>query len=155
MRRRWLRGRAGDDRGAELVELAIVLPILLLVFAAILDFGFLFQRYEVLTNAAREGARLAALPGYTEDQVRARVQSYLTASGLDETPQISVTPGTETIGEPVTGTVTISLMTVEVLYDSPYAFIGPFAGMFGGSTWTTATLKASSTMRVEGAASGS
>ena len=30
----------------------------------IIDFGFLFQRYEVVTNAAREGARVAILPGY-------------------------------------------------------------------------------------------
>ena len=30
----------------------------------IIDFGFLFQHYEVVTNAAREGARVAILPGY-------------------------------------------------------------------------------------------
>ena len=50
------RKRDGHDRGSELVQLAIVLPILLLIVAGIADFGFLFQRYEVVTNAAREGA---------------------------------------------------------------------------------------------------
>ena len=39
-------------------------PTLLLVMLGIIDFGFLFQRYEVVTNAAREGARVAILPGY-------------------------------------------------------------------------------------------
>ena len=54
------------ERGAELVEFALVFPMLLLVMLGIMDFGFLFQRYEVVTNAAREGARVAILPGYTE-----------------------------------------------------------------------------------------
>ncbi len=52
-----------SESGAELVELALALPLLLLVVMGIIDFGFLFQRYEVVTNAAREGARIATLPG--------------------------------------------------------------------------------------------
>ncbi len=51
--------RRGDERGAALVEFALALPLLLVVIAGIVDFGFVFQRYEVVTNAAREGARLA------------------------------------------------------------------------------------------------
>ena len=58
--RRWR-----SEEGAELVEFALVLPMLLFVVLGIAEFGFIFQRYEVLTNAAREGARLAVLPGYT------------------------------------------------------------------------------------------
>ncbi len=46
------------ERGAALLELALVLPLLLVVIAGIVDFGFAFQRFEVITNAAREGARL-------------------------------------------------------------------------------------------------
>ena len=41
----------------------------LFVVLGIIDFGFLFQRYETVTNAAREGARMAVLPDYTEDDV--------------------------------------------------------------------------------------
>ena len=44
-----------DERGSELVEFALVFPLLLMVVLAIVDFGFMFQRYEVVTNAAREG----------------------------------------------------------------------------------------------------
>ena len=73
---RWLtRGRSED--GAQLVEFALVLPLLLLVVLGIAEFGFMFQRYEVVTNAAREGARLAVLPGYTDADVQARVAAYL------------------------------------------------------------------------------
>ena len=72
---RWLRRWRSED-GAQLVEFALVLPLLLLVMLGIAEFGFMFQRYEVVTNAAREGARLAVLPGYTDADVQARVASY-------------------------------------------------------------------------------
>ena len=48
-----------SEDGAQLVEFALVLPMLLLVVLGIAEFGFIFQRYEVVTNAAREGARIA------------------------------------------------------------------------------------------------
>ena len=60
-----LRQRLRSERGAELIEFALVFPVLLLVVLGIVDFGFLFQRMEVVTNAAREGARMAVLPGYS------------------------------------------------------------------------------------------
>jgi Flp pilus assembly protein TadG len=142
--------RGTDDTGAELIELALVLPILLLVVAGIMDFGFLFQRYEVVTNAAREGARVAVLPGYGVTQAQARVQTYLTASGLTAAaPAPTVVYGTQTLP----GGLVVSTATVTVQYPSQFAFIGPIAAMIGGSGWGTVTLQASSAMRVEGAGS--
>jgi Flp pilus assembly protein TadG len=138
--------RATDDTGAELIELAIVLPILLLVCAAIMDFGFLFQRYEVVTNAAREGARVAVLPGYTAADAQARVQAYLAASGLTAAaPAPTVTYGAQTLP----GGLVIGTATVNVQYPSQFVFIGPIAGMVGGGGWGTITLSATSVMRVE------
>jgi len=58
------RGRL--DRGQSLVEMALVLPLLLILFGGIVDFGLLFQRYEVLTNAAERGARIAVLQANTD-----------------------------------------------------------------------------------------
>ncbi len=52
------------ERGAALVELALVLPLLLVVIAGIVDFGLAFQRFEVVANAAREGARLGTKRNY-------------------------------------------------------------------------------------------
>jgi Flp pilus assembly protein TadG len=144
------RRRFGSDNGSELIELAIVLPLLLLVFAAIIDFGFLFQRYEVVTNSAREGARLGTLPGYSPADVQARVQNYLTASGLGTATQILVTTAPETVGAQ-----TIQVVRVQVDYPSPFTFIAPIAVMVGGTGWTSITLVASSTMRIEAAAAGS
>jgi len=70
-----------EERGAALVEFALALPLLLVVIGGIVDFGFTFQRYEVITNAAREGARMASLPGYGQNSVDARVRDYI-AAGL-------------------------------------------------------------------------
>jgi Flp pilus assembly protein TadG len=73
--------RRSED-GAELIEMAIVMPLLLLLIMSIVDFGFLFQRYVVLTNAAAEGARVASLPGYTAADVTARVNAYAVNGGV-------------------------------------------------------------------------
>ncbi|MBC7263108.1 MAG: pilus assembly protein [Chloroflexi bacterium] len=53
------RGRAVRQRGDSLVEFAIILPVLLLILMAILDFGRAAYVYNVVANAAREGARYA------------------------------------------------------------------------------------------------
>ena len=54
-----LRRRIRSERGAELIEFALVLPILLLVFAASWTSRLMFQRFLDVNNAAREGARIA------------------------------------------------------------------------------------------------
>ena len=146
-----IRSRAGNDRGAELIELALVFPILLLLVAGIVDFGFLFQRYEVVTNAAREGARVAVLPNYTVADVQQRVSNYLVSGGL--TASIPAPTVTYT-NEALPSGATVAVATVAVQYPSQFAFIGPIAAMVGGSGWGTVTLHARSVMRVEGGVGG-
>ena len=90
-----LRGTGGDamatltrkprwhsERGAELIEMVVVLPLLLLVMFGIIDFGFMFQRYVVLTNAAMEGARVGILPGYTTATPKTRAETYAATGGI-------------------------------------------------------------------------
>jgi Flp pilus assembly protein TadG len=55
-----LRRFGRNERGAQLVELAIVLPIFILLFAATAEFGRYFYEYTTLTKAARVGARYLA-----------------------------------------------------------------------------------------------
>ena len=137
--------RLRGDRGSELIELAIVMPILLLILAGIMDFAFLFQRWEVVTNAAREGARLGILAGYTDTDVRNRVQGYLSSSGLTETPNILVASGPTTVG-----TLTVQTVTVTVEYPSRFLYLGPIAGLVGGGFRNQITLRSASVMRSEG-----
>lgn len=49
-----------DERGVAVVELAIILPLLILIVFAIVDFGRLFQARLVITNLAREGGSLVS-----------------------------------------------------------------------------------------------
>jgi hypothetical protein len=137
----------GSERGAELIEFALVLPLLLLLLLGIVDFGFLFQRLEVVTNAAREGARIAVLPSYLPDDVKNRVCSYMQEGGVPivagSNPMITVT----SVSLAIPGG-TIPSEKVEVRYTHNYLFLGGLAGMFG-STFSSVPLTGVSTMRRE------
>jgi len=140
--------RARSDRGAELIEFALVFPVLLMVVLGIVDFGFLFQRMEVVTNAAREGARIAVLPGYGTGDVQARVQNYVEAGGVPTTtgnPAIQVSD--VTIPTTQNGPV-MSGKRVVVSYTHQYVFIGPVASWFGGA-FTTVPVTGVAVMRDE------
>jgi Flp pilus assembly protein TadG len=68
-------------RGAALVELAIALPLLLLVILGIIEFGVMFGNYLELSNVAREGARSAAL-GSNTSAVTDRIYSTAINVGM-------------------------------------------------------------------------
>ena len=138
------------DSGAELIEFAIALPILLVVFAGIVDFAILFQRYEVVTNAAREGARVGILPDYDVPDIQARVNNYLAASGLADT---APAPGVVYESVEVTpGGASMDVVTVTVQYPHQFLFLSPVASMVGGGPHADLMLAAASTMRREIAA---
>jgi hypothetical protein len=137
-----------SDTGAELVEFAIVLPLLLLVLFGIVDFGMLFQRYQVVTNAAREGARVAVLPLYDDADVAARVSQYLTAAGLTETPTVPP-PDRASVS---LGGQCINVVTVSVDYPYTYSALGGIASYFGSGAFGATGLRATASMRSELAA---
>jgi len=143
-----IKARLRSERGAELIEFALVFPVLLMVVLGIVDFGFLFQRMEVVTNAAREGARIAVLPGYATADVQARVTNYVQTGGVPVTgtnPVVSVTDVSIPTG---VGGPNLTGKRVQVTYTHSYVFIGPIAGWFGGS-FTTVPVQAVSIMRDE------
>ena len=53
----WLSRFRRDDRGLQLVEVALVIPIMLLLFGAVAEFGRYFYEYTTVAKAARVGAR--------------------------------------------------------------------------------------------------
>jgi Flp pilus assembly protein TadG len=158
--RRFVRAQSG----AEIVEFALTLPLLLLVVLGIIEFGFLFQQYEVVTNAAREGARIATLPTYsanataTQTNVTTRVNQYLAAGGLGSASAIyggSGCPGACT-WLPVNDTIIagtpglcVKVFPLTVEYQHPVAFVGGVLTFFGRSLPTTITLRATARMRNE------
>ena len=60
------------ERGSQLVELAIVLPVMLVLFASIAEFGSFFYTYSTLDKATRGGARyLVSRPFTATEQLKA------------------------------------------------------------------------------------
>lgn len=56
----WLNRFRRDELGVQLIEAAIVVPILLVLFAAVAEFGRYFYEYTTVAKAARVGARYLA-----------------------------------------------------------------------------------------------
>jgi Flp pilus assembly protein TadG len=137
-----LRRLARREQGAELIEMVLVTPILLMLVMGIVDFGFMFQRYVVLTNAAVEGARVATMPGYTAADAMARVTAYASGGGVSGT----VTPVVTPVSLPGTNGGTWPGMRVTVSHVYTLQFIAPVARLFGTHA-ANVTLTAASTMR--------
>jgi len=129
-----------DERGASVVEFAVVLPLLVMFAFGIIEFGRVYSARIQLTAAARDGARAAALGNDVTAATKAG------APGLDPT-KISVTytasPGstctgassTTTTTSLSTTTTTIPVATVRATY--PFSYQIPFVH---SGTWTlTAT----------------
>lgn len=60
------RGRWAEDSGQSFVELALALPVLLLILLGLADFGRVFYYTTIITNSAREGAAYLALNPTTD-----------------------------------------------------------------------------------------
>ena len=143
--RTWF-SRARREDGAALVETAFVLPIMLLVCVGILEFGRAYQTWQVVTNAAREGARVAILPEYSDDSVKARVRTYLKNGGLpaaivDDTAKTNVAITATTIPIDVAGTNTASAARIVVEYPFEFMVLQPVAqlvvnGSLAGEAFT-------------------
>jgi Flp pilus assembly protein TadG len=54
--------RTNGERGSQIVELAVSLPLLMFLTLAIIDGGSLLHVHQVINNSAREGARLSSQP---------------------------------------------------------------------------------------------
>jgi Flp pilus assembly protein TadG len=74
--------RIRNQRGAALLETAITIPLVLLVTVSIFEFGRAYQTWQVLTNAAREGARVAILAETTDAMVTSAVRNYMVSGQL-------------------------------------------------------------------------
>jgi Flp pilus assembly protein TadG len=84
-------GSTKHERGQSLVEMALALPILLLLLVGATDVGRAFYTYVAITNAAREGARYGASNPSSTFQIQARVQNEVKNS------QISIPSGNITV----------------------------------------------------------
>ena len=69
--------RTPDQRGASAVEMALILPLLLIVVFAIIDYSRFFFIRSTVTAAVADAARIAVLPGATDAMVAASIAAAL------------------------------------------------------------------------------
>ncbi len=122
-------------KAAAVVEMAVVLPILLTILFGIIEFGWTFMVYQSITNAAREGCRVAVLEGSTDEDINARIDEYLQLIGLTDY-EVDIEHSTE---DDPTETVTVRV---------PYEEVSLLGGYFGPTDFD---LVGRASMRKEGA----
>ncbi len=156
-RRALARRLARSDRGQELVELALILPIMLLILLGVIEFGHAFGISHALTGLSREGANLAArgasLPQVTQIVLTNGSDINMPAVGGAIASRVMVTGGTPmvtaqfsqgatgatqmgTIGNPAAALQGLTgladgrvLYTVELFYN--YTPLTPLSGVLG------------------------
>jgi Flp pilus assembly protein TadG len=126
-----------NERGAALLETAITIPILLLISVAIFEFGRAYQTWQVLTNAAREGARIAILIDKTDSDVQNAVKNYISSGGLPATASIDIDR------DVAMGANTASRITVN--YPFQFIMLNPVVRLVTPSSTTGAPLTMQST----------
>ena len=121
------------ELGQDLVEYALIAPILMLLIIGIMEFSVVILSYNTIANAAREGARAGIVPNSTDADVIAASQRLTT--GLNTAQLTFATPVRSNGTIKVQIDYTVALMT------------GPFVAAIGGSS--TIPLQAVATMQVE------
>ena len=116
--KRHLRRFAGE-RGTAILETALTLPLLLLVSVGIFEFGRAYQTWQILTNAAREGARIAVLPDSSNSDITTRVTQYMTDGQLGAVAGATVGVNRSAVLD-VNGR---SVSASDVSIDYPFSFI--------------------------------
>ena len=125
-------------RGLSIIEMALLLPLLMLILMGMLEYGWMFWMNQQINNAARMGARVAVTEGATNAQVTTAIDSLMADAGLDSSGYtIGVDPPDVFLalsGELITVTVTV-----------PYANItltgAPFLPMPSGLDGETTMVK--------------
>jgi len=132
-----------------MIEAAMTLPLLLFVCVGIIEFGRLYQTWQVMTNAAREGARIAVLPSQVNGGVDSRVRQYLQMGGLnsDSSVGVAITAVPVSLGAGSTA----SGSRVTVTYPFTFMVLQPIARLVvpNATAGAPITISTSATMRNE------
>jgi Flp pilus assembly protein TadG len=129
--------RRNTDQGQAVVEFAVILPVLLLILFAILQFGVVFNDYIQVTAAAREGARKAAVSrslGTSSAETAATTAAKNAAPGLNQSNITVSFPNSPTFAQG-------SDVSVQVTY--------PYSISIIGLVVSSGNLSSTTTMRVE------
>ncbi len=121
------------SRGSELVEFALMLPALAMLLLVVSQVAGAVATYQILCNAAREGARLAVVPGElgrTAD-VTGTVAAYAAANGI-ALPAGAVTVDQNAIVNPGGGACSVGNVCIQASRVS-VAYTYVMGGLLGAS----------------------
>jgi Flp pilus assembly protein TadG len=130
-----------QERGQSLIELAISLPIILLILLGTIDFGMALFSYSILRDAAQEGALYGSFNPSNTEEIENRARNILPRSDdeavfsspvdLRDTSNISIE--IDVIGDDCQGITrgVVNSIQVNVIYQ--YPILMPFAGNIIGS----------------------
>lgn len=127
-----------NEKGAAVVEFAIVLPLLVLLFCGMIECGLLFYNKQVITNASREGARAAITNTYDGTELKQIIDDYCTSNlinlgGVNDLNMADISISSPDPQNDITVTV-------------PYAYNFLFTGILG---FGNITLTGETVMRME------
>ncbi|WP_166824716.1 TadE/TadG family type IV pilus assembly protein [Thalassoroseus pseudoceratinae] len=111
-------------RGTALVEMALVLPIFMMVTLGIVEFGRAMMVSQLVTNAAREGARQAIIDGSNNANVRSTIETFMqqsanvAAGDLVITITVTPAPGNTDPANQVANTSSGDL--IQIMIDVPF-----------------------------------
>jgi Flp pilus assembly protein TadG len=129
------RARRGGERGSSVVELALALPILVLLVFGSLDLGRAVYIRTSLANAARDAARFGSIDPQNTSCIEAAARRNISLTSLGA-GDVSVTrPSTIDLGQPITVSV-----------QSVYRPLSPLIANVVGAT--RLTLRAAATMQI-------
>lgn len=137
------------ERGSAMVETAIVLPLLLMLMVGIFEVGRAYETWQVLTNAAREGARMAVTPSSTVPVTTALIRQYMADGQLDKSATATVVVNkAATINAAGTN---VSASRVVVDYPFEFIMLQPVVRLVapGATVGGPITMRATSIMRNE------
>jgi len=80
-----------NRKGQSMVEMALVLPIIIVLLMGMVEFSRIFGSYLLVAHASREGARMASI-GRTDAEIKANITSKVNILDVSNL-QIILTPG--------------------------------------------------------------
>ena len=102
-----------SERGAALVEFALVVPFLMLIMCATIDFGLAVYTLNNLTAAVREGGRFASsripAPGANDIDVQNRVYNYISQMNNNGMTQVQVRATITNTAMDANGNITVKI----------------------------------------------
>ena len=132
-----------------MVEAAITIPLLLVLMVGIFEVGRAYQTWQVLTNAAREGARMAVTPSGTAANTTALIRQFMADGQLSNSATASVSVNRQASINVNGNPVSASLVTVD--YPFNFIMLQPVVRLVvsGATVGGPITMRATSVMRNE------